>query len=92
MDLAYIAGDDSGGGIGEKGGGEEGEGGEGGATFTNIREGGFTQPILVSEKNGLDLVLPHNSFSVVDVESYVGQCFVGSLETKDYRKHLQRPE
>ena len=38
----------------------------------NCSKKGFTQPILVTDKTGLELVLPHHSFSVLDVENYVG--------------------
>ncbi|KAL7644753.1 UNVERIFIED_CONTAM: hypothetical protein RMT77_004566 [Armadillidium vulgare] len=32
----------------------------------------FNKPILVEDKNGLDLIVPHSSFTVLDVENYVG--------------------
>lgn len=69
LNLAYIAGGDAGGGGGEKGGGGE----------DGVTTGGFSQPILVSDKTGLDLNIPHPSFSVEDVENYVGEFTLGSL-------------
>lgn len=34
---------------------------------------GFQTPILVEEKEGLGLKVPHEDFSVADVERYVGK-------------------
>lgn len=36
---------------------------------------GFSKPILVEDKNGLDLIVPSSSFTVLDVENYVGKLF-----------------
>jgi len=36
-------------------------------------ENGFRRPILVRCKDGLDLQVPHQQFSVEDVEHYVGE-------------------
>ncbi|KAK8396444.1 hypothetical protein O3P69_005472 [Scylla paramamosain] len=41
-------------------------------TLPYIAANGFTKPILVEDKNGLELIVPHDSFNVLDVESYVG--------------------
>ncbi|XP_050685869.1 histone lysine demethylase PHF8-like isoform X3 [Eriocheir sinensis] len=41
-------------------------------TLPYIVASGFTKPILVEDRNGLDLIVPHDSFNVLDVESYVG--------------------
>lgn len=42
-------------------------------TLPYIVANGFTKPILVEDRNGLDLIVPHDSFNVLDVESYVGE-------------------
>ncbi|XP_042203962.1 lysine-specific demethylase 7B-like isoform X2 [Homarus americanus] len=41
-------------------------------TLPYIVANGFTKPILVEDRNGLDLIVPHDSFNVLDVENYVG--------------------
>ncbi|XP_063607384.1 lysine-specific demethylase phf2-like isoform X1 [Penaeus indicus] len=41
-------------------------------TLPYIINNGFNKPILVEDKNGLDLIVPHDSFNVLDVENYVG--------------------
>ncbi|KAK3856195.1 hypothetical protein Pcinc_037467 [Petrolisthes cinctipes] len=41
-------------------------------TLPHIVATGFTKPILVEDRNGLDLIVPHDSFNVLDVENYVG--------------------
>ena len=43
-------------------------------TLPYIIENGFNNPILVEDKTGLDLIAPHDSFNVLDVENYVGEC------------------
>ena len=43
-------------------------------TFEYLAEHGFERPILVRCKDGLDLRVPHDSFSVQDVEDNVGKC------------------
>lgn len=42
-------------------------------TLPYIINNGFNKPILVEDKNGLDLIVPHDSFNVLDVENYVGK-------------------
>ncbi|KAK7085109.1 Lsd1/2 complex PHD finger containing protein Phf2 [Halocaridina rubra] len=44
-------------------------------TLPYIIANGFDHPILVEDKNGLDLIVPHDSFNVLDVENYVGPEF-----------------
>lgn len=43
------------------------------ATAEYLEKNGFTVPILVEVKDGLDLLVPPKTFSVHDVESTVGQ-------------------
>ena len=40
---------------------------------SSILDCGFSNPILIENKTGLDMALPHPTFSVVDVENYVGE-------------------
>lgn len=44
------------------------------ATVEYLTENGFTLPILVKVKDGLDLVVPPKTFTVNDVENNVGEC------------------
>lgn len=41
-------------------------------TLPYLNSSGFTRPIFVEHKDGLDLNVPPNTFTVEDVESYVG--------------------
>lgn len=41
-------------------------------TETYLQEQGFSTPIVVDDKDGLDLIVPGDTFSVFDVESYIG--------------------
>ncbi|XP_045612008.1 lysine-specific demethylase phf2-like isoform X2 [Procambarus clarkii] len=41
-------------------------------TLPYIIANGFHKPILVEDTNGLELIVPHDSFNVLDVENYVG--------------------
>ncbi|CAL4140098.1 unnamed protein product, partial [Meganyctiphanes norvegica] len=41
-------------------------------TLPYVVTNGFDKPILVEDKHGLDLIVPHDSFNVLDVENYVG--------------------
>ena len=41
-------------------------------TLPYLNSSGFTKPIFVENKEGLDLNVPYNHFSVQDVEKYVG--------------------
>ena len=41
-------------------------------TLPYIIANGFTRPILVEDKAGLDLIVPSTNFTVLDVENYVG--------------------
>lgn len=53
------------------------------ATTEYLEKNGFTVPILIEVKDGLDLLVPPKTFSVHDVESTVGQlgnkCIVFSM-------------
>lgn len=44
------------------------------ATVEYLNENGFTLPILVKVKDGLDLVVPPKTFTVNDIENNVGEC------------------
>lgn len=38
-----------------------------------LEENGFDLPLLVDKKDGLDLRVPPNSFTVLDIEHHVGK-------------------
>jgi hypothetical protein len=38
-----------------------------------IERNGFSNPILVDRKDGLDMRVPPSNFSIQDVENYVGE-------------------
>ena len=42
-------------------------------TLPYLHSNGFTHPILVEGKHGLGLHVPQESFTVQDVENYVGK-------------------
>ena len=42
-------------------------------TLPYLHSNGFTVPILVEGKDGLGLDVPQESFTVQDVENYVGE-------------------
>lgn len=42
-------------------------------TLPYIIANGFTKPLLVEDKHGLDLIVPQYTFNVLDVENYVGE-------------------
>jgi hypothetical protein len=41
-------------------------------TLPYLNSSGFTRPIFVEHKDGLDLNVPQDNFTVEDVENYVG--------------------
>ncbi len=41
-------------------------------TLPYLNSSGFTKPIFVEHKDGLDLNVPQDNFTVEDVENYVG--------------------
>lgn len=41
-------------------------------TETLLQQQGFNNPIVIDGKDGLDMTLPPDNFSLYDVESYVG--------------------
>ncbi|XP_044009795.1 histone lysine demethylase PHF8-like isoform X1 [Aphidius gifuensis] len=41
-------------------------------TLEYLQTNGFETPIIIDEKDGLDMTLPSSNFSVYDVESYIG--------------------
>jgi len=38
-----------------------------------LENSGFSLPILIDKKDGLDIKVPPSNFSVQDVENYVGE-------------------
>lgn len=42
-------------------------------TLPYLNGSGFTRPIFVEHKDGLDLNVPQDSFTVEDVENYIGK-------------------
>jgi len=42
-------------------------------TVPYLMEHGFDVPILVEEKEGLEMLLPPENFTVQDVENYIGE-------------------
>ena len=42
-------------------------------TLDYLSQNGFDRPILVRSKDGLDIRVPENDFSVQDVEDHVGR-------------------
>ena len=43
-------------------------------TVSYFEQNGFKCPIIVDQKDGLGLRVPHQDFRVSDVEQYVGEC------------------
>lgn len=41
-------------------------------TDTLLQQQGFNNPIVIDGKDGLDMTIPPDNFSVYDVESYIG--------------------
>lgn len=42
-------------------------------TLDYLEEVGFTEPILVAKKDGLEMSIPAPAFHISDVENYVGE-------------------
>jgi hypothetical protein len=42
-------------------------------TVPYLTQHGFNEPILVEEKEGLEMLLPPENFTVQDVENYIGE-------------------
>lgn len=42
-------------------------------TDVYLQQQGFNSPIVVDQKDGLDITLPSENFSIFDVESYIGE-------------------
>lgn len=41
-------------------------------TENYLQQQGFNSPIVVDQKDGLDITLPSENFSIFDVEAYIG--------------------
>lgn len=41
-------------------------------TESFLQQNGFTSPIVIDSKDGLDMTIPPDNFSLYDVEAYVG--------------------
>lgn len=48
-------------------------------TLPYLNGSGFTRPIFVEHKDGLDLNVPQDTFTVQDVENYVGNIHILKL-------------
>lgn len=42
-------------------------------TLQYLQNHGFSNPIIIDGKDGLDMTLPPSNFSVYDIESYIGK-------------------
>lgn len=59
-------------------------------TLNHLYQNGFDQPILVEDKEGLDIRVPSEYFTVQDVEALVGE-FLYSNSQKDSKEKVNFP-